>query len=66
MTDDELKHTTTAYQHIRDRFSRDEVALLYTLLYRLDQDYATAEIKQREKIKLDSFRERTAWINNKN
>lgn len=62
MTNEELERLTKAYIWVRNSFSHAQVASLATMLFRLDQDLATREIEKREKIKLDSYHERTDWI----
>jgi len=52
MTDTELKMTMTAYQHIRDKFTHDQIATLSTMLYRLDQSLATKEALPRERVNI--------------
>lgn len=57
----DMERVAGMFDKLKEKLSRDQIAVLSTMLYRLDQEYTTKELIERERIKLDSYNTRTAW-----
>lgn len=57
----EMERVAEIFDKLKEKLSRDQIAVLSTMLYRLDQEHTTKELIERERIKLDSYNTRTAW-----
>ena len=65
MDQKQIEEVTKIYNLVATKFTRDQVSVLSTMLYRITQENETKEIIEREKIKLDSYEKRTAWVKEK-
>ena len=61
----QIESINKVYNIVSAKFTPDQIAVLSTMLYRIVQENETKEIMQREKIKLDSYHERTDWMKDK-
>lgn len=61
----QIEEVTKVYNLVAKKFTPDQVSVLSTMLYRITQENETKEIIEREKIKLDSYEKRTAWVKEK-
>lgn len=65
MDQKQIEEVTKVYNLVATKFTPDQVSVLSTMLYRITQENETKEIIEREKIKLDSYEKRTAWVKEK-
>jgi hypothetical protein len=56
-----MERVVKIFDKLKEKLSRDQIAVLSTMLYRLDQEHTTKELIERERIKLYSYKKRTAW-----